>query len=121
MKLITSLLLVSLLTGCGFSFGLKKPEAIEVKKVAVEKSKLELEDPAPIPMKQFRWIIVTRDNAETVFTQLEEQKKDVVLFGLTDDDYETLSVNIFNLRTYIEKQKDVTNKYRDYYEPKVNK
>ena len=110
-------LLVLSLTGCGFSFGVKKPPVVEIKKVEVERTKLNLEDPRPPKLKSIKWMIVTRENAESVFSKLEEQKKDVVLFGLSDDDYESLSINMFTIRSHFEKQKDVTKKYREYYEP----
>ena len=106
-------LLVLSLTGCGFSFGVKKPPVV----VEVERTKLNLEDPRPEKLKPVKWIVVTRENVDSVFSKLEEQRKDVVLFGLSDDDYEALSINMFTIRSHIEKQKDLTKKYREYYEP----
>jgi hypothetical protein len=117
MKYIIVPLLVLSLTGCGFSFGVKKPPVVEVKKVEIERTKLNLEDPSPTKLKPLTWMVVTRENVESVFSKLEEQKKDVVLFGLSDNDYESLSINMFTIRSHIEKQKDVTKKYREYYEP----
>jgi hypothetical protein len=39
-----------------------------------------------------------------------------VLFGLTDDGYETLSLTMAELRNFIAQQRAVTTKYREYYE-----
>jgi hypothetical protein len=38
------------------------------------------------------------------------------LFGLTDDDYETLAVNFAQIRAYMIKQKLTLDQYREYYE-----
>jgi len=49
--------------------------------------------------------------------KLEEKNIDPVLFGLTDDDYETLAVNFAQIRAYMIKQKLTLDQYREYYEP----
>ena len=48
---------------------------------------------------------------------MKEQGKDPVLFGLSDDDYETLSKNFAQIRAYMLQQQLIIEKYRDYYEP----
>ena len=51
-----------------------------------------------------------------MFAKLKEKNIDPVLFGLTDDDYETLAVNFAQIRAYMIKQKLTLDQYRDYYE-----
>ena len=51
-----------------------------------------------------------------MFAKLKEQNIDPVLFGLTDDDYETLAVNFAQIRAYMIKQKLTLDQYREYYE-----
>jgi hypothetical protein len=53
-----------------------------------------------------------------VFAKLKEQNVDPVLFGLTDDGYEALSVNFAQIRAYMIKQKLTLDQYREYYESK---
>ena len=116
--LTISLLLVSSLTGCA-SFALfgnrVKPVQIETK--AVERTRLNLADPAPLRNKPVEWILITPANAEQVFAELKEKNVDLVLFGLTDDGYESLSVTMAELRNYIATQRQIIIKYREYYEP----
>jgi hypothetical protein len=61
--------------------------------------------------------LITPANAEKVFSELKEKNVDLVLFGLTDDGYESLSVTMAELRNYIAAQRQIIIKYREYYEP----
>ena len=89
---------------------------LEVFKTEVPRTKLDLPDPETPIVNELNWIIITSDNAEEVFAKLKEKNIDPVLFGLTDDDYETLSVNFAQIRAYMIKQKITLQQYREYYE-----
>jgi hypothetical protein len=69
-------------------------------------------------MDNLKWYIITRENYEKVFDSLKKHNKDVVLFGLTDDDYEKLAINFAQVRKYIILNRSVLQKYKDYYEGK---
>jgi predicted transcriptional regulator len=51
---------------------------------------------------------------------LKEKNSNLVLFAITDDGYEKLSVTMAELRNYIAEQRSVVAKYREYYEPPKN-
>lgn len=89
---------------------------LEVFKTEVPRAKLDLPDPATPQIDDLKWIIITSENAEEVFAKLEENNVDPVLFGLTDDDYETLAVNFAQIRAYMIKQQLTLDQYREYYE-----
>jgi len=82
----------------------------------IEKTPLNLDKPAPVEMSKVNWILITEDNYAEVFAQLKEKNADVVLFGLTDDGYETLSKNFAQIRSYIIKQNEIISQYKNYYE-----
>ena len=63
------------------------------------------------------WIVVTPENVNEVFKQLEEKNTDLVLFAITDDGYEMLASDMVLLRNYIAQQRLIIMKYKDYYEP----
>jgi hypothetical protein len=65
-----------------------------------------------------QWIVITPDNAEDVWKNLKSKNIDLVLFGLTDDGYESLSVDTAQVRNFIYQQRELLNRYRNYYEPK---
>jgi len=61
------------------------------------------------------------ENAEKVWTELRKRNVDLVLFALTDDGYEELSVDAANIRNFIATQREIIIKYREYYEPQGEK
>lgn len=107
---------VFLLTGCSiFSEPVKQ---IETVKTEVERPKLNLPNPQPLDLRDVEWVIVTRENAEEVFAELEKKGEPIAIFGLTAKGYEALSLNIADIKVYLGTQKELLVQYRDYYEPK---
>ena len=86
----------------------------------IEKTPLNLDKPAPVEMSKVNWILITEDNYADVFAELKDKNADVVLFGLTDDNYETLSKNFAQIRAYIIKQNEIIKQYKNYYENVTN-
>jgi hypothetical protein len=84
---------------------------------AVERTRLNLKDPAVLTPRTMNWIIITPDNAEEVWAKLKESGNDVVLIALTDDGYESLAVTMAEIRNYIAQQRSIIIKYKEYYEP----
>lgn len=115
--LLIATILLPLISGCSI-LGWKSVDPIEVRTKAVERTKLNLPDPAPLQAREIQWVIITKDNAQEVFKRLEEKGVDIVLFGLTDEGYEQLAITMAELRNYIAQQKTIIIKYKDYYEPK---
>jgi len=114
---IVLLVVVSLgLTGCGSLF--RKPvEPIQVVAKPVEKTPLALENPQPLRLQPIEWVVVTPQNWEDVFRQMQAKDQNLVLFGLTSEGYQALSVTIAELRNLINTQRIIIQQYKDYYEP----
>ena len=115
LSVLVSLILITSLTSCS---SVKK---LEIFKTEVEREKLDLKKPTPLELEQLRWIIITSENAEEVFKKLEEQGIDPVLFGLTDKDFELLAKNFARIRNQLKITNDLLDKYKEYYEPEVDK
>ena len=115
LSVLVSLILITSLTSCS---GVKQ---LEIFKTEVEREKLNLKKPTPLELEQLRWIIITSENAEEVFTKLEEQGIDPVLFGLTDKDFELLAKNFARIRNQLKITNDLLDKYKEYYEPEKKK
>ena len=109
------LILTTFLTNCS---GVKQ---LEIFKQEVPREKLNLTTPTPLELENLKWIIITSNNAEEVFKKLEEQGIDPVLWGLTDKDFELLAKNFARIRNQLKITNDLLNKYKEYYEPEVNK
>jgi len=105
------------LSGCAsLSLFGSSPKPIEVRTKAEERTKLNLSTPEPLNLKSPRWIIITKENQEQVWRDLDDDQVDPVLFGLSDQGYETLSIMIAELRNYINTQRLVIEQYKKYYE-----
>jgi hypothetical protein len=111
---LTSLILTTslLISGCG-STPIKK---IEVSAEPIEKAPLMLPKTDRLRMREVKWMLITRENYQQVFDELSKNKKDVVLFGLTDDGYEALSLNTSDILRIIEQKNAVIAAYQGYYE-----
>lgn len=118
MRATASVALLLSLQGCALFDWWRKPEPpISVSKKAEERAKLNLPDPKPIKPSSYNWILVTPKNADKVWAELRAKNVDLVLFALTDDGYEELSIDMAQIRSFIQQQRDIIIKYRDYYEP----
>jgi hypothetical protein len=69
-----------------------------------------------LELQGVRWFIVTPENIDEVFKELEDQNKDVVLFGITDDGYKGLALNLAQIRELLLQQKAIIDAYKEYYE-----
>jgi hypothetical protein len=107
--LLTSVLIISLFTGC-------VEKQIEVKTVEDERIKLNLSEPNQLKLKPVTFYVLTDKNKDVIFKQLESQNKDKVLIGLTDDDYQKISENLLLIQNYIVQQRLIIKSYKDYYE-----
>ena len=115
LNVLVSLILITSLTSCS---GVKE---LQIFKKEVEREKLNLNKPTPLDLENLRWIIITSNNAEEVFKKLEEQGIDPVLWGLTDKDFELLAKNFAQIRNQLKITNDLLDKYKEYYEPEINK
>jgi hypothetical protein len=114
--LLTAITLPLFVSGCA-GFGWKSDvQPLEVHKRAVERTPLKLSDPAPLQARELEWIVITPENAETVWQRLRDSNTDVVLFALTDDGYETLALTMAELRNFVAQQRAILRRYREYYE-----
>lgn len=84
----------------------------------VEKPRLNLQDPASVELQDISFRVVTRENAESVFKELESKGLKPVLIALSGTDYKILAINVNKLQNYILLEQEVLKKYREYYEPK---
>ena len=115
--LIISLLLVSNLAGCAFPWTRKTEKPVEISTVPLEKTPLALPAPDPMRIKPIEWLLVTPANSEQAFKNLDAKGQDQVIFGLTDDGYQQLAITIAELRNFINTQRNIIIKYKEYYEP----
>lgn len=113
------LLSVLLLSGCAtFSLGGSDVKPVEVQTKAVDKTPLAIPAPEPLKFKKLTWIILTPENAAKILADMESRGEQPVLFGMTADSYQELSMGVGEIRNFINTQRTIIEKYKEYYEPK---
>lgn len=106
------MILTILVSGCSLW---SDPDPVEVTTTPVEKPELELPSADTLRMRDIEWHLVTPDNADKVFADARQSGRPVVFFALTDKGYERLSLNISDIRAYIQQQKTIISAYERYY------
>lgn len=121
-KTLLSLTLIIGLSGCASfnPFG-KSEKPIEVRTKAEERTRLNLPPLEPLQLSPPTWVVIHPENAPEVWKQIAENGDDVVLFGLTDDNYQKLAMMIGELRNFINAQRLIIEQYKKYYEPETEK
>ena len=115
-KIILALFCVVILAGCSTT-----AQKIEVSAKPIEKPKLVVPDASVLNLKKVEWIVINEDNVQEVWKRISDDKKDIVLFGLTDDGYETLTLNLSDLMAHIQQQQAIIIAYKNYYEEIYNR
>ena len=111
-SLLVALLMIPLLgiTGCATT------KTVKVLSEPVNSVALNPPNIRDLELQGVRWFIVTPENIDEVFKELEDQNKDVVLFGITDDGYKGLALNLAQIRELLLQQKAIIEAYKEYYE-----
>ena len=123
MKALTSILLITLLSGCSmlpsFEWGKKKePEPLPPKIVTVtETVPLDIYQP-PMPqeisLENVKFFVITKNNLEEKVAEIEKiLGGDFVVFALTPQSYENMAYNLQEIRRYVRQQKEIIVYYRE--------
>ena len=116
---VSSLLLLSLLlSSCSTWNPLK---TVEVKTVEVERQIPVQNRPPQIQMNtSMKWWVVTEENFKTFKEEFQKENGDpLVAYVLSVRDYETLALNMAEIKRYIEQQKSIIVYYEEAIKPKV--
>ena len=103
-------LLLALTSGCSLI-----PKQVEVQTKFVEKQIPIQGHPKGLTMYPIQFYAVTEENFEEFKEKFEKENSDLVYFALSVPDYENLSLNIGELKRYIEQQKTII----IYYEQSI--
>ena len=118
-KLIWLLPVMALfIVGCASTPELRTVEKIVTKKVIEKKLPLSIANPAPLELDHIQWIIVTEENVDEIWQQIKDDNEGVALFALRHGDYETLAMNIAEIRQLIGEYVIILKQYKEYYEEK---
>ena len=109
--LIVLALLLS--TGCSI---FSKPEEVVVVRTVVEKPQIPLQPKArPVELNDVKFYVVTRNNLEEFLQEFDEVNGDTVFVAMSVPHYESLSLNLAEIRRYLKQQDSIV----VYYETQI--
>ena len=114
---VSSLLLLTLVLSSCSSW--PKLTQIEVQTVEVERSIPTQNRPQPIKMNTtMKWWVVTEENFKEFKENFQKENGDpLVAYVLSVRDYETLALNMADLKRYIQQQKEIIVYYEEAVKP----
>ena len=113
---VASLLLLSLaLSSCSSWPQLKQ---IEVKTVEIERNVPIQNRPRQLDLSSIKWYVVTEENFEEFKKRFTAENGGFLFYAISIRDYETLTLNMADIKRYIEQQKNIIVYYEDAVKPR---
>ena len=113
---VSSLLLLSLaLSSCSSWPQLKQ---IEVKNVEIERNVPIQNRPRQLDLSSIKWYVVTEENFEEFKKRFTAENGGFLFYAISIRDYETLTLNMADIKRYIEQQKNIIVYYEDAVKPR---
>ena len=112
---VSSLLLLSLLVSSCASW--PKLTQIEVQTVEVERNIPIQNSPRQLNLSNITWYVVTEENFEEFKKRYEKENGMFLFYVINVRDYETLSLNMAEIKRYIEQQKQIIIYYEEAIVP----
>ena len=116
LKVSSLLLLLLLLSSCSTWDKLTR---IEVQTIEVERQIPIQNWPARLNLHNIKWYVVTDQNFEEFKEKYIKQNGEFLFFALSVRDYETLALNMADIKRYIEQQKQIIIYYEEALKPKL--
>ena len=98
-----------------------KLKQIEIKTVQVERVIPTQNRQRPINMNNIKFYVVTSENFEDFKKRYEKDNGTFLFYALSVRDYETLALNMAEIKRYIEQQKQIIIYYEKAVAPKPKK
>jgi hypothetical protein len=111
-------LLAILLLSSGCSYFKNPLKQIEIKTVEVERVIPTQNHPQPVRLNDIYFYVVTEQNLEEFKNRFVKENGDLVGYVLSVRDYETLALNMADIKRYIQQQKEIIIYYEKAVEPK---
>ena len=109
------LLLLLLLSNCSTW---DRPTRIEVQTIEVERQIPIQNRAVRLELNNIKWFVVTEQNFEEFKEKYIKQNGEFLFFALSVRDYETLAMNMADIKRYIKQQKQIIIYYEKALSPK---
>ena len=115
LKVSSLLLLLLLLSSCSTWDKLTR---IEVQTIEVQRNIPIQNRPARLELNNIKWFVVTDQNFEEFKEKFIKQNDEFLFFAISVRDYETLALNMADIKRYIKQQKQIIIYYEKALSPK---
>ena len=61
------------------------------------------------------WKVITKENSDQTFIEMQEQGEYPVVFAISPEDYKKLSNNLVDIRSHMQQKNSIQNSYERYY------
>jgi len=109
------LLLLLLLSNCSTW---DRPTRIEVQTIEVERQIPIQNRAVRLELNNIKWFVVTEQNFEEFKEKYIKQNGEFLFFAISVRDYETLALNMADIKRYIKQQKQIIIYYEKALSPK---
>ena len=120
-KIAAASVVILALVGCASSGN----QTLKIVSEPLERAPLALSAPEPVKLSGITWRIITPENANAVWSEMQLGNQELALVALTIQGYQQLILDLEALRAFIANQRFVILQYQEYYEspqpPKNNK
>lgn len=118
LKVLSLLPLCLIISNCSSWPKLKQ---IEIKTVQVDRVIPTQNRPRPLNMNNIKFYVVTSENFEDFKKRYEKDNGTFLFYALSVRDYETLAINMAEIKRYIQQQKEIIIYYEKAVAPKPKK
>jgi leucyl aminopeptidase (aminopeptidase T) len=115
---VLSPLLLLLSSGCST---FKNIIPLEIRTVEVERKIPIQKRPRPITLNNIYFYVVTEDTFEEFKKRFEKENGDFLFYAISVRDYETLALNMAELKRFLQQQKQLIIYYEKAVTPKAKK
>ena len=115
LKVSSLLLLLLLLSSCATWDKLTR---IEVQTIEVQRNIPIQNRPARLELNNIKWFVVTDQNFEEFKEKFIKQNDEFLFFAISVRDYETLALNMADIKRYVVQQKQIIIYYEKALSPK---
>jgi len=115
MNALGFLILLLVLSACVKPDEIQQEPIIEVRTIPIERPAPIVPDVDQLILEKVEWVIITEENIKDVFDEMRNKNQSVVLFGLTGENYENLSLNLNDLRSNIQQYQSIIAIYEKSY------
>lgn len=104
-KLLIALSAILVINGCS-NWQTQQPTTVTETRY-IEQDIPVIERPRPVQLNDVKWYVVTEENYDDFVERFTQENQQLVFVALSVEDYETLAVNLEQLRRFINQQKQV--------------